>query len=71
MKFNYKVLIHILILPLGSSTLPRTASRATDTEGAKVTNATSSTSIYDNVATGNQSMQGVGQGKLLSNSFFT
>ncbi|CAD7083414.1 unnamed protein product [Hermetia illucens] len=50
----------------GSSTLPRTASRATDTEGAKVTNATSSTSIYDNVATGNQSMQGVGQGDTLS-----
>lgn len=36
---------------LGSSTLPRATTRATDTEGRtdKVTAATSSTSLYDNV----------------------
>ncbi|XP_055912609.1 protein still life, isoform SIF type 1 isoform X2 [Eupeodes corollae] len=54
-------------LHVGSSTLPRTASRATDTEAQsqKVMNATSSTSLYDNVASGTQSMQS-GQGDTLS-----
>jgi T-lymphoma invasion and metastasis-inducing protein 1 len=46
-------------LNLGSSTLPRTTTRTTDNEtslrGDKVATATSSTSLYDNVASGNQS----------------
>jgi hypothetical protein len=44
---------------LGSSTLPRTTTRTTEIEtslrGEKVATATSSTSLYDNVASGNQS----------------
>ena len=53
------------VMRLGSSTLPRTTTRATDTEGQKVATATSSTSLYDNVASGTQSMQSSGQGKFL------
>ncbi|XP_055382642.1 protein still life, isoform SIF type 1 isoform X1 [Condylostylus longicornis] len=50
----------------GSSTLPRTTSRATDTDGQKVATATSSTSLYDNVAGSTQPMQSTGQGDTLS-----
>lgn len=50
----------------GSSTLPRATTRATETEGArgdKVAAATSSTSLYDNVASGNQNNQANAQGR--------
>lgn len=51
---------------IGSSTLPRATTRATETDGVrgdKVTAATSSTSLYDNVAGGNQNSQANVQGK--------
>lgn len=49
---------------LGSSTLPRNAGRGNETELGrdKVAAATSSTSLYDNVASGNQSGQTTAQG---------
>lgn len=50
----------------GSSTLPRATTRGTETDGIrgdKVTAATSSTSLYDNVSAGNQSSQINAQGK--------
>lgn len=52
-------------LPLGSSTLPRATTRGTETElgrESKVPAATSSTSLYDNVASGNASGQTTAQG---------
>lgn len=50
----------------GSSTLPRATTRGTETDGIrgdKVTAATSSTSLYDNVSAANQSNQINAQGK--------
>lgn len=49
----------------GSSTLPRATTRGTETELGrenKVPAATSSTSLYDNVASGNASGQTTAQG---------
>lgn len=51
----------------GSSTLPRATTRGTETElgrESKVPAATSSTSLYDNVASGNASGQTTAQGTL-------
>lgn len=59
--------IFCFVIVLGSSTLPRATSRGTETEigrnaESKVAAATSSTSIYDNVTSGNQSGQTTAQG---------
>lgn len=62
----------IMVLFLGSSTLPRATTRATETDvtrGDKVTAATSSTSLYDNVAAsvaGGTGSQSSGQGSLFT-----
>lgn len=59
---NYGVNWSNLLIFLASSTLPRATTRATDTEirTDKVTAATSSTSLYDNVgATQTGSTQGM------------
>lgn len=53
------------IICTGSSTLPRATTRGTETElgrESKVPAATSSTSLYDNVASGNASGQTTAQG---------
>lgn len=62
--------LFLIIFWLGSSTLPRATSRGTETEigrgvESKVAAATSSTSIYDNVTSGNQSGQTTAQGVYL------
>lgn len=57
---------------LGSSTLPRATTRGTETDGMrgdKVTAATSSTSLYDNVSAGNQNNQINSQGEQMSTDF--
>lgn len=57
---------NILCIYLGSSTLPRATTRGTETElgrGDKIVAATSSTSLYDNVASGTQSGTSTAQGK--------
>lgn len=51
-----RLVFGLCFLLLGSSTLPRATTRATETDGNrndKVTAATSSTSLYDNVAGAN------------------
>lgn len=58
-----------LVLVVGSSTLPRAQTRALDTEGKsdKVTAATSSTSLYDNVGATQTGSQGNGKTSLQLN----
>lgn len=59
------MLLSIPFSHLGSSTLPRATTRGTETELGrenKVPAATSSTSLYDNVASGNASGQTTAQG---------
>lgn len=65
MKWKRLLISELFCIPIGSSTLPRATTRGTETDGMrgdKVTAATSSTSLYDNVS-GNQNNQINAQGE--------